>query len=330
MGVVAEMPVETAEFYSDAYYQSRQASAHGYIDYEFTAAHSLLWAILLVEALARSGGAILDIGCATGSLLSRLKGAWRRYGIEVNASAAAAASDRGIEIIGQDVLAPGLPDSYAQAFDVITAIATFEHVRDIRAAVAASLAMLRPSGVLIFEVPVISATRDNSDWLNGSYEHIFYPTIQSIKTLFAAFPDVRLHGFETEIAGFSSTYIGVVTRDPARFSEVERLLGVMRSEDPQDLPQDEAVLNLAYNVVHNFRPTPARILRLPELLERHFTPHLGTRLMQLWHKDSVLAAADRHQAADWHQAQARNWREAAEALLRQTMPEHSKTIQHCD
>lgn len=323
MGVLADRPADTSQFYTDCYYRQRDGKEPGYANYEFTAEHAVLWTALLIEALAPAGGSVLDIGCASGLLLRRLQGAWRRFGIEVNAGAAAVAREAGIQIIGRDVLASGLPEAYARAFDVITAIATYEHVLDIKAAVAASLAMLDPGGVLIFEVPLISETRDNSDWFNGSYEHIFYPTIRGIDGLFAAFPGVSLYGFEADIAGFSSSYLGVATRDPARFAEAQRLLRAMTLEDPQDLSQDETVLNLAYTVVHNFRPTPARILRLPELLERHFTPHLGTRLMQLWHHDATRAAA-----ADWHELQARNWREAAEALQRQTTPEQHYSTEH--
>ena len=46
-----------------------------------------------------------------------------------------------------------------------------------------------------------------------------------------------------------------------------------------------------------FETTPERILRLPLLLERHFAMH-GTRLMQLWHGDSVKVAI-----GQWHEQQ---------------------------
>jgi glycosyltransferase involved in cell wall biosynthesis/SAM-dependent methyltransferase len=318
MGVIAERPSGTADFYTDDYYHRNEDSTHGYVDYEFTAEHGLLWVHLLTELLHPAGGAVLDIGCATGFLLRRLGGTWRRYGIEANPAAATTAAAAGIAMIGDDVLAPELLVSHRGAFDVITAIATFEHVLDIRAAVAASLAMLAPSGTLIFEVPLISTRRDNSDWFNGSYEHIFYPTVRAIEALFATFPDVHFQGFETDIAGFSSSYIGIATRDPAGFAAAQRLLDVMIADDPQALSDDDARLNLAYTVVHNFRPTPARISRLPVLLERCFTPPLGTRLMQLWHVDALRAAN-----ADWYEMQARRWRAVAEGQVIQSQPQEA-------
>ena len=310
MGVVEHRPATTAQFYTDDYYHRVEGGAHGYDDYEFTAEHALLWVKLLIEALAPGGGAILDIGCATGFLLRRLEGVWRRHGIETNQAAAAIAADSGVEIIGTDVLAPGFAAAHAGAFDIITSIATFEHVLDIKQAVAASMAMLAPTGVLILELPLISETRDNSNWYNGSYEHIFYPTVRGIEALFAGLPGVRFQGFETATAGFSSTYIGAATRDPARFATLAGLFAAMTAEDPTALSDDAARLNLAYAVVHDFRPTPARILRLPVLLERHFTPNLGRRLAQLWHEDAVRAAA-----SDWNAAQARSVEAALEAAL---------------
>ncbi|MDE2005913.1 MAG: methyltransferase domain-containing protein [Rhodospirillales bacterium] len=298
MGVVDPIPDDTAQFYTDDYYRSTEGSAHGYVDYEFTAEHSLLWVRVLIETLFPAGGTILDIGCATGFLLKRLDPAWRRSGIEANPSAAAAAAEAGIDILGPDVLAPGLAATHRDAFDVVTSIATFEHVRDIRGAVAASLEMLAPQGVLILEVPVISATRSNRDWYGGSFEHIYYPTGPGLRALFADFPGVHFLGAESAITGFSSTYIGLACRDADRFAELSRLFAAMTAEDPTHLPEAEARLNLAYTVVHDFRPAPPRIARLPLLLERYYAPNLGKRLMQLWHADAARACLLETRAAN--------------------------------
>ncbi len=290
MGVIENRPADTAHFYTDDYYHRAEDSAHGYIDYEFTAEHGLLWTRVLIERLLPTGGAVLDIGCATGFLLRRLGSAYRRAGIEANPTAAGIAAGSGIEILGGDVLAPGLAAAHRGAYDAITSIATYEHVLDIRGAIAASLEMLAPSGVLILEVPVISPTRSNADWYGSSFEHIFYPTECGLRSLFASFPGVYFTGTETAATGFSSTYIGLATRDPARFAELGDLLAAMTADDPTSLAEDDARLNLAYRVVHEFRPTPARIIRLPLLLERYYSPSLGKRLMQLWYGDASRAA----------------------------------------
>ncbi len=312
MGVVEQRPADTAHFYTDDYYHRAEDSAHGYADYEFTAEHGLLWTRVLIERLLPTGGAVLDIGCATGFLLRRLGGAYRRAGIEANPAAARVAAAAGIDILGGDVLAPGLATAHAGAYDAIASIATYEHVLDIRAAIAASLEMLAPSGVLILEVPVISESRSNADWYGSSFEHIFYPTERGLRSLFALFPGVHFTGTETAIAGYSSTYIGLATRDPDRFAELQRLLAAMTADDPAPLTEDDARLNLAYTVLHEFRPTPARIIRLPLLLERYFSPNLGKRLMQLWYGDAVqavdaAAAGVRIAAAEARAATAERW-----------------------
>jgi hypothetical protein len=51
----------------------------------------------------------------------------------------------------------------------------------------------------------------------------------------------------------------------------------------------ERRLNLAYHLVHGFRPTPERILALPELLETASSPGLLKRLMELWSIDCASA-----------------------------------------
>jgi hypothetical protein len=208
-------------------------------------------------------------------------------------------------MVSSDILDAALASGSWGHFDVITSIATFEHVLDMRGAVLQCLDLLAPRGALVFEVPLISETADNKDWLGGSYEHIYYPTVLGISHLFDYLPGVHWAGFETDIKGFSASYIGIASRDAKTFARTERLLQAMAQETLQGLAVDERRLNLAYNVVHSFRPTPERVLALPDLLEVVATPHLLRRLTQLWHADAVQAAN-----AAYHEQQAANWQAA--------------------
>jgi SAM-dependent methyltransferase len=294
MGAVEERPASTEHFYADGYYGGPAsggwpAGTH-YEDYDFTAEHTLLWARLMVEALRPTGGRVLDVGCANGFLLRRLNGRFERFGIEVNAAAAAAAARSGVTIIASDIADPRVVSH--ERFDVVTALATLEHVLDIRGAVAICLDRLVPRGCLLYEVPLISDRADNKDWLNASYEHIYYPTCRGLETLFGSFPGTLHTGFETEIRGFSASYIGVAARDASVFARAGRLLGAMAQPHLEGLDMTERPLHLAYHLVHGFRPTPDRVIALPELLDVASSPKLLKFLTQLWYNDCLLA----HQA----------------------------------
>lgn len=289
MGAIEDMPATTEPLYADGYYGADTGDQAGYADYAFTAAHTQLWVRLMIGALRPQGGRILDVGCATGALIASLPGSFERFGIEVNAAAAAQASKQGIAILGSDVADPRLANGEWGSFDIITSIATFEHVLDFRGAVTTCLDALAPGGVLIFEVPLISETAHNRDWYGGSYEHIYYPTEQGMKHLFDSLPGIRWLGFESSIQGFSASYLGFATRDATRFALADKLFRAMRSEPLDGLDLEERRLNLAFQVVHSFRPNPERILALPDLLDIAASPPLLRRLTQLWHADAVSA-----------------------------------------
>jgi 2-polyprenyl-3-methyl-5-hydroxy-6-metoxy-1,4-benzoquinol methylase len=305
MGMVEHPPASTEAFYADGYYGTDTGDQAGYHDYAFTAEHTQLWVRLMVEALLPQGGRILDVGCASGSLLASLPGGFERFGIEVNAAAADQARARGVTVVSSDINDAALASGAWGRFEVITSIATFEHVLDLRGAVLLCLDLLAPGGALVFEVPLISETADNKDWFGGSYEHIYYPTVAGMRHLFDHLPGVHWAGFESDIKGCSVSYLGIATRDAETVARAERLLQAMAQDTPEGLALDERRLNLAYHVVHSFRPTPERVLALPDLLDVVATPHLLRRLTQLWHGDAVQAAN-----AAYHEQQAANWQAA--------------------
>jgi len=305
MGMVEHPPASTEAFYADGYYGADTGDQAGYHDYAFTAEHTQLWVRLMVEALRPKSGRILDVGCASGSLLASLRGNFERFGIEVNAAAAGHARAQGITVVASDIDDAALAGGAWGRFDIITSIATFEHVLDLRGAVLRCLDLLMPGGILLFEVPLISDTADNKDWFGGSYEHIHYPTVSGMTHLLDHMDGVHWVGFESDIKGCSASFLGIATRDEAAFARAAHLLGAMAQDTPDGLGLQERRLNLAYHVVHSFRPTPARVLALPDLLDVVATPLLLRRLTQLWHGDAVQAAN-----AAYYEQQATNWQNA--------------------
>jgi SAM-dependent methyltransferase len=324
MGMIEDPPASTDFFYDDGYYGVTDAQAHGYHDYELTSAHTQLWVQLLIKALAGGSSRILDIGCADGTMLQGLPDSISKYGIEANAAAASVAAARGVTILSSDVADPKLA-TVANSFDIVSSIATFEHVLDMRGAFEIALRCLKEDGLLIFEVPLMSATADNKDWLHGSYEHITYPTVEGLKHLLDSLPGVHWHGFESQILGFSASYIGIVTHSPETFNRANALLRAMRSnDDPAALTTEERRLNIGYKLVHSFETRPELVLALPDLFEVASSKPLLRRLSQIWYGDTVKA-----KNADYYEKQAAQWQAAWHDLNEMTvsLQEQVRTLQ---
>ncbi len=103
------------------------------------------WQIALGHLARRAPGRILDVGCFDGAFLGHVPPAWQTFGVEVDGAARAQARARGVEIVGEDAMAPlgGGP------FDVITAFDLVEHMPDPLALLEAWAAALAPGGSIL-------------------------------------------------------------------------------------------------------------------------------------------------------------------------------------
>lgn len=305
MGMIENPPDSTDFFYADGYYGADSGDAEGYHDYELTSSHTQLWVQLLIGALGQGATRILDVGCADGTMLSQLPKRFVLSGIEANAAAADKARARGIDVITNDVADPALSQRFG-SFDMVSAIATFEHVLDMRGAIETALNLLTAEGLLVLEVPLISATEDNKDWYHGSYEHITYPTVAGMTYLLNSFSGLKWVGFESKIKKFSSSYIAVASRSDAAFARAKELVDVMTATtDPAPLSPEQQQLNLAYTLVRGAETTPERVLALPSLLAVAHSQPLLRRLSQIWYDDTVSA-----RNAEYYEQQAHQWQAA--------------------
>lgn len=104
----------------------------------------------------KNGGAILDLGCSSGSFISSLpKGNWDLYGIEMSAESAARAQRLcGAKIFVGDILDADFAPS---SFDVITCFHVFEHLYHPKAVLEKVCEWLKPGGIFYVLVPNIDS-----------------------------------------------------------------------------------------------------------------------------------------------------------------------------
>ena len=126
-------------------------------------------AFLARIARHRTGGALLDVGCALGFLLGEARRAgYEPYGLDRNASAV----ERARAEFGERVEACDLDDSPFPgiSFSVVTLVDVLEHVPDPAALLAAVAERLEPDGVLALLLP--NASSLTARILRGAWPHL--------------------------------------------------------------------------------------------------------------------------------------------------------------
>lgn len=109
-----------------------------------------------LHRLKPDGGAVLDLGCASGGFLRTLEGlSWNLFGIEMSEEAAKVARDRcGAEVfVGSILDAPFPPNS----FDAITCFNVLEHVYEPKEVLSRVSNWLKPGGVFITMMPNVDS-----------------------------------------------------------------------------------------------------------------------------------------------------------------------------
>src|SRR5262249_50857664 len=144
----------------------------------------------------------------------------------------------GVEVLASDIYDPSLLEKHAGSFDVVTALAVFEHTRDIRRAVEIAAGLLREGGLLLFEVPLVGTEIDDGVWFRSSLEHVWYPTERAITYLFDSL-NLPLVGAERQIVGFASTYIGMVGCGDERTVVENRFRELTGDEIGDGRPEDK-------------------------------------------------------------------------------------------
>jgi 2-polyprenyl-3-methyl-5-hydroxy-6-metoxy-1,4-benzoquinol methylase len=147
---------DIGRYYESDDYVSHNSSATGLVNQAYKVARffTIRRKVSLLNKFAPRRGQLLDYGCGTGHFLGAAKSAgWQVAGLEPNARAREAASQRLGQPIGQKDLASFQPGT----FDAITLWHVLEHVHTLNETLVQLKALLRPDGVLLIAVPNVES-----------------------------------------------------------------------------------------------------------------------------------------------------------------------------
>ena len=113
----------------------------------------------------KSSGRLLDVGCATGEFLARMKEyGWQVQGVELSPTASETARRKyDLDVFTGDLAQARFPDRH---FDVVTLWDVLEHLHDPLAELAEINRILKDDGLLVIELP---NTKSFDAALFGSY-----------------------------------------------------------------------------------------------------------------------------------------------------------------
>jgi 2-polyprenyl-3-methyl-5-hydroxy-6-metoxy-1,4-benzoquinol methylase len=139
----------------------------------------------LKSVLPESGARILEVGCATGALLSMLRSAGYSnvFGADPSAECAQVAQTRhnlDVRVATLDELA-----GWSERFDAILLLGVLEHVRDTSNAISVLRKLLSPNSFIYLAVPDVEglvASR-NAPYQQFSMEHLNFFSAQSLSRM---------------------------------------------------------------------------------------------------------------------------------------------------
>jgi SAM-dependent methyltransferase len=184
----------------------REGSGAEYLSYELAneAAFLRLQELALqdagfeeLEAIITRGVAgrprVLDVGCATGALLEKLRDrGWACAGVEISPAAGYARTERGLDVRETSLEESRFP---AASFDLALASHLIEHLNDPASFVREAYRVLVPGGYFLVTTPNIAGFQARllrGGWRSAIFDHLY---LFSTKTLSAL---LRQTGFTVE------------------------------------------------------------------------------------------------------------------------------------
>jgi len=160
----------------------------------------------------KQSGALLDLGCSSGSFLQSLRSeSWELSGIEMSAdSARIAEAGAGAKVFVGEILQASFPP---ESFDVITCFDVLEHLYEPRKIMARVAEWLKPGGIFYVLVPNVDSAEAR---VFGSYwhglelpRHLFHYSPASLKFLVesAGFTELSVETRRNPAVGTSLRYV---------------------------------------------------------------------------------------------------------------------------
>jgi SAM-dependent methyltransferase len=136
---------------------------------------------------------VIDIGCATGTLLEKLRErGWNCTGVEISPSAEYAREKRGLDVRGTPLEECGFPDG---SFDVLLASHLIEHLNDPALFVSEAYRVLGSGGRIYITTPNIAgfqARLFRGHWRSAIFDHLYLFSLRTLSRL------LEKHGFVIE------------------------------------------------------------------------------------------------------------------------------------
>jgi SAM-dependent methyltransferase len=178
-----------------------------------------------LERLVGRSGKILDIGCGAGQWLSTFDDKWEKYGVDVSPVAAQIAR----EFANADVFC-GPVEEYkapADSFDIISALALIEHLKEPRELLSWSYKHLKPGGILL----LMTGDRESKVAQKFEYkwplyeprEHLHFFSGRSLQHV------ITETGFKIIRCEWHQAVYPGVSRFSARVAVMKNILGLVRT-----------------------------------------------------------------------------------------------------
>jgi 2-polyprenyl-3-methyl-5-hydroxy-6-metoxy-1,4-benzoquinol methylase len=127
---------------------------------------------------------VLDIGCATGSLIAYLEQhGWDATGLELSAQEAAYAASRGLKVQKSTLEGAAFP---AESFDVILASHLVEHLNNPRSFFHEARRVIKKDGRIYITTPNIAgfqAKLFGNRWRSAIFDHLYLFSVRTLRAI---------------------------------------------------------------------------------------------------------------------------------------------------